>query len=193
MDVDQQEKHPEGAYCLDWNGEGKRRRASVGTVAAAAYNSRARKQRELDAIAAGLIVSNPIEDESRLPIRSAVDNFLEEVQLCRQRMTWRGYCVSLSCFQESCGKSFLNEAKRKNLLRFAAFLRDTKKLSTRTVHIKFADVLIFLQAQCVPKLFGENDRHRFVEQEVSIYEDDKLPNLRAVCSPYPSRFMSTFW
>jgi hypothetical protein len=36
---DRQERHPEGAYCLDWNEDGKRRRISVGTDAAAAYNS----------------------------------------------------------------------------------------------------------------------------------------------------------
>jgi hypothetical protein len=60
---DRQEKHPEGAYYLDWNEDGKRRRMSVGNDAASAYNSRVRKQRELDATAAGLIVSNPIEDD----------------------------------------------------------------------------------------------------------------------------------
>ena len=36
---DRQEKHPEGAYYLDWNEDGKRRRMSVGNDAAAAYNS----------------------------------------------------------------------------------------------------------------------------------------------------------
>ena len=46
-----QEKHPEGAYYLDWNEDGKRKRVSVGIDAAAAYNSRNRKQMELDAIA----------------------------------------------------------------------------------------------------------------------------------------------
>ena len=126
---DRQEKHPEGAYYLDWNEEGKRRRISVGADAAAAYNSRVRKQRELDVITAGLIVSNPIEDDFRLRIRSAVDDFLEDVQLARQRKTWRGYCVSLGYFQESCDKCFLEEVERKDLPRFAAFLRDTKELS----------------------------------------------------------------
>jgi integrase len=181
-----QEKHPEGAYYLDWNEDGKRRRISVGDDPTAAYNSRARKQRELDAIAAGLIVSNPIENDSRLRIRSAVDDFLEEIQLSRQRKTWSGYCVSLSYFQESCDKSFLDDVDRKDLLRFAAFLRDTKKLSPRTVHNKFADVLTFLQAQGVPKLIGKHDHPRFVEQEVDIYDDDELSTLHAICSQYHS-------
>ena len=98
---DRQEKHPEGAYYLDWNEEGKRRRMSVGTDASAAYNSRVRKQRELDAAAAGLIVSNPIEDDSRLRIRSAVDDFLEEILATKpfsKRLSAKTSCVSLrSC------------------------------------------------------------------------------------------------
>jgi integrase/recombinase XerD len=180
---DRQEKHPKGAYYLDWNEDGKRRRLSVGDDAAAAYNSRVRKQRELDATAAGLVVSNPIEDDSHLRIRSAVDDFLEEIQLTRQRKTWLGYRVSLRYLLESCDKIFLEEIERKDLLRFTAFLRDTKKLSPRTVHNKFADVLTFLQAQGMPKLIGKNDHPRFIEQEVNIYEDDELSKLHAVCSP----------
>lgn len=54
-----------------------------------------------------------------------------------------GYRVSLGYFRESCEKCFLEEIERKDLLRFAAFLRDTKKLAPRTVHNKFADVLTF--------------------------------------------------
>ena len=50
---------------------------------------------------------NPIEDNSRLRIRSAVDDFLEEILLTRQRKTWRGYCVSLRYFLESCENAFL--------------------------------------------------------------------------------------
>lgn len=97
-----------------------------------------------------------------------------------------GYIVSLRYFQESCGKRFLDEVERKDLLHLAAFLRDSKKLSPRTVHNKFADVLTFLQAQGVPKLIGKNDHPRFIEQEVSIYEEEDLSKLHAVCSPYHS-------
>jgi hypothetical protein len=77
------------------------------------------------------------------------------VQLARQRKTWRGYCVSLRYFKESCDKYFLAEIERKDLLRFAAFLRDRKKLSPRIVQNKFGDVLTFLQAQGLPNLIGK--------------------------------------
>ena len=163
---DRQEKHPEGSYYLDWTEDGKRGRMAVGTDATAAYNCRVRKQRELDAIESGLFVSNPVDDDSRLRIQSAVTDFLEEMQLTRQKKAWQGYRVSLGYFRESCEKCFLEEIERKDLLRFAAFLRDTKKLAPRTVHNKFADVLTFLQAQGMPKLIGRNDHPRFIEQEV---------------------------
>jgi hypothetical protein len=68
-----QEKHPEGAYYLDWTEDGKRSRVSVGTDSTVAYNCRTRKPRELDALASSLIDFNPLEDDSRLRISAAVD------------------------------------------------------------------------------------------------------------------------
>ena len=183
---DRQEKHPEGAYYLDWTEDGKRRRMAVGTDATAAYNSRNRKQSELEAMAQGLVVTNPTADDSRLRLREAREDFLEDIQLSRQRKTWLGYCLSLSYFMECCSKTFVEDIDRKDILRFAVFLRDEKELAPRTVHNKFAEVLTFLQAQGVPKLISKNDRPRFVEQEVEIYENDQLQSLHAACTLYHS-------
>jgi len=94
------EKHPEGAYYLDWTEDGQRKRMAVGPDATAAYNSLKRKQSEFDAIARGLVVTNPVEEEeeARLRLRAAKADFLEDIQLSRQRKTWLGYCLSLSYF-----------------------------------------------------------------------------------------------
>jgi hypothetical protein len=60
VEVDErQEKHPEGAYYLDWTEDGLRKRMAVGSDATAAYNSLKKKQSEFDAIARGLVVSDP--------------------------------------------------------------------------------------------------------------------------------------
>jgi integrase/recombinase XerD len=183
---DRQEKHPEGTYYLDWTEDGNRRRIAVGTDATAAYNCRNRKQSELEAIAQGLEVTNPIEDDSGLRLRPAVEDFLEDIQLSQQKKTWLGYCLSLKYFKECCSKTYVEDIERKDLLRFAVFLRDEKELAPRSVHNKFAEVLTFLQAQGVPKLIGKNDHPRFVDQEVEIYEDDQLSKLHAFCSLYHS-------
>lgn len=183
-----EEKHPEGGYYLDWRTDGLRRRMAVGTDATAASNSRSRKQAELEAITQGLVVTDPVEaeEDSRLRLREAAADFLEDIQLSRQRKTWMGYCLSLKYFKQCCSKTYIEEIERKDLLRFVVFLRDGKELAPRTVHNKFCDVLTFLQAQGVPKLISKNDRPRFVEQEVEIYEDDQLLTLHSICSLYHS-------
>ncbi len=118
------EKYPEGTYYLGWRAGGKRRRIAVGADAAIAYRRLLRKQRELNAGTKRSFHST--QNTSRLRICSAVDDFLEDIQLSRQRKTWMGYQLSLRYFQESCRKSFLYEIERKDLLRFASFLRDIK-------------------------------------------------------------------
>lgn len=181
-----EEKHPAGIYYLDWYEDGTRRRVAVGADATAAYNSRNRKQSELEAIAQGLVVTDPVAEDPRAFLRAAAKDFLEDIHLSRQRKTWMGYCLSLKYFKQSCSKTYIEDIERKDLLRFTVFLRDEKDLSPRTVHNKFCEVLTFLQAQGVPKLIGKNDRPRYVDQEVEIYEDPQLLTLHSVCSLYHS-------
>ena len=68
-----QEKHPEGAYYLDWNESGKRKRVSVGKDAAAAYNSQIRKQAELRAIAEAFVGTKRHKSD-RIPTSVAVQS-----------------------------------------------------------------------------------------------------------------------
>ena len=188
VEVDErQEKHPEGAYYLDWTEDGQRKRMAVGSDATAAYNSLKKKQSEFNAIARGLVVTDPIKEENaRIRLSAAKADFLEDIQLSRQRKTWLGYCLSLSYFVECCSKTYVEDIERKDLLRFVVFLRDEKELEPRTVHNKFAELLTFLAAQGVPKLISKNDRPRFVDQEVQIYEDHQLLALHSACSLYHS-------
>jgi integrase/recombinase XerD len=63
VEVDErQEKHPEGAYYLDWTEDGQRRRMAVGSDATAAYNSFKRKRSEFGAIAQGLVIGPGISE-----------------------------------------------------------------------------------------------------------------------------------
>jgi hypothetical protein len=64
VEVDErQEKHPEGAYYFDWTEDGQRKRMAVGSDATVAYHSLKKKRSELDAIARGLVVTDPVEEE----------------------------------------------------------------------------------------------------------------------------------
>ena len=177
-------KTPEGSYYLEWRERGRRKRISVGKDATVAFNSQIRKLKELEARAEGLEVQVPKDDPNRAELRSAMADFLEEIKLSRKDKTWRGYKVSFAYFRQSCDKKRAEDLERIDLLRFVAFLRDKKKLAPRTIFNKFTCVMTFLEAQGLPKLLGKNDRPRYVETEVEIFEDNQLTDLYSVCSPY---------
>lgn len=179
-----QERHSEGSYYLEWLERGRRKRISVGRDATVAFNNRIRKRKELEARAEGLEVQVPKNEPNRAQLRAAMADFLEEIKLSRKDKTWRGYKVSLIYFQQACDKKCVEHIERIDLLRFIAFLRDKKKLAPRTVFNKFTCVMTFLDAQGLPRLLGKNDRPRYVETEVSIFEDNQLIDLYPVCSLY---------
>lgn len=179
-----QEKHLEGSYYLEWREKGQRKRLSVGKDAVVAFNSQVRKVKELEARAEGLVVELPKGDPNRAQLRTAMADFLKEIKLSRKDKTWRGYRTSFAYFQQSCTKKCADELERIDLLEFVAFLRDKKKLAPRTVFNKFSCVMTFLESQGVPKLLGKNDKPRFVETEVEIFEDNQLTDLYPVCTRY---------
>jgi integrase/recombinase XerD len=179
-----EERHPEGAYYIDYtDANGKRIRTSVGKAAKEAQGHRLRKEAELRALAQGLSILS----EDGAPKRSialTVASFLEEIELTKDEKTHEGYEIALRYFQESCAKRNLEDIERIDLLKFTAFLKNEKRLSPRTVHNKFACLLTFLNAHGLPKLIGKRDRPRYVSEEVEIYEQEELDSLYRVCTPY---------
>jgi integrase/recombinase XerD len=185
---DKEVRCPSGTYYIDYtDSSGKRVRTSVGSVAAEAQAARLRKEAELRALAQGLNVVPEEGDSAKVQKRSialAVVDFLDEVKLTKDPKTYKGYEIALAYFQESCPKVYLETLERKDLLKFAAFLKTTKKQSPRSVHNKFACLLTFLSVNGLPKLVGKSDRPKFVKQEVEIFEHGELESLFKVCSPY---------
>jgi site-specific recombinase XerD len=80
------------------------------------------------------------------PLATAVEDFLEETRLTKKSKTLAAYTTSLGYFTESCSKQFLEGIERKDLLKFAAFLRDDKDQAPRSCWNKFANVMSFLKA-----------------------------------------------
>src|SRR5215469_12209156 len=176
-----QERHTEGAYYLEWREGGKRVRLSVGKDAQDAAARRQRKEAELNAVNNGVAVL-PESQNGHRSIAATVEGFLEETGLTKKPKTLSAYTTALRYFTESCPKLYLEDVERRDLLRFAAFLRDEKKQSPRSVYNKFASVMAFLKAHGVRGLVAKNDWPRFVEQEPEVYEQEELDKLWAVCS-----------
>jgi integrase/recombinase XerD len=65
------------------------------------------------------------------------------------------------------------------MLKFAAFLRDEKRLSPRTCWNKFNNVMSFLKSRGIRGLVGKNDWPRFTEEKPETYEQVQLDALSA--------------
>ena len=177
-----QERHPEGAYYLEWRKGAKRVRLSVGKDAADASARRLSKEAELNAVNNGVAVIGPDEGKDGHPtIAAAVTDFLEETKLSKKPKTHAAYSKSLEYFTESCTKTHLADIERKDMLRFAAFLKGEKELHPRTCWNKFSNVMSFLKAQGIRGLVGKNDWPRYVEEEPEVREQEELDTLFAAC------------
>jgi len=176
-----EERHSEGAYYIEWRESGKRVRLSVGQDAADANARRLHKQAELNARNHGVLVALMDASNGHRPLASAVAAFLDETKLSKKPKTYAAYSTALEYFLESCPKLNLEDLERKDLLKFAAFLRDQKEQSPRSCWNKFSNVMTFLKAQGIRGLAQKNDWPRYVEEEPEIYEREELDTLFAAC------------
>src|SRR5271154_787622 len=176
-----EERHPEGAYYLEWREGAKRVRLSVGKDAADASARRLRKEAELNAVNNGVKVVPENGDNGNRSLAAAVTEFLDETKLTKKPKTLAAYTTALNYFTESCPKLYLEDIERGDLLKFCAFLRDKKKQAPRSVYNKFENLMAFLKAQGIRGLVGKNDWPRYTEEEPEIYEQEELDNLFAKC------------
>ncbi len=174
------ERHPEGAYYLEWRERGRRIRLSVGKDAQDAAARRERKEAELHALNSGVSIL-PENGNGHPSVAAAVAQFLEETELTKKPKTLAAYTTALNYFTESCRKLFLNEIERHDLLKFSSFLREKKTQSPRSTYNKFETVMTFLKANGIRGLVGKNDWPRYTEEEPEMYEEAELEKLFKSC------------
>ncbi len=119
-----EERHPEGAYYLDWRANGVRVRLSVGKNAQDALTQRDRKKFELNAASHGVEVVQPNGSgtqglNGRKALSVAVADFLEDKRLSKKSKTHAAYSTALSYFRESCAKLCSEDIDRRDMLKFA--------------------------------------------------------------------------
>ncbi len=176
-----QEKHPEGAYYIEWYESGKRRRKSVGRDADVAFAEQQRQVHLLAAVAHGVDVVRPQEPKQVL-LSIACSEFLEAIRQQRRPKTYKQYEVALRYFQECCGPNArVGEISRKDLLRFSAFLQNEKGLAARTSWTKFAVAVQLLNEHGKGGLLKRNDWPSYVESEPETYTDEELTQFFAAC------------
>ena len=90
-------------------------------------------------------------------LATAVAQFLEETKLTKKPKTLAAYTTSLDYFTESCPKQYLEDIERRDLLKFAAFLRDEKEQAPRSCWNKFSNVMSFLKVNGIRGLAKKTD------------------------------------
>lgn len=176
-----EERHPEGAYYLEWYAASKRVRKSVGKDASAAAVLRLKEEQRLASKAVGLKIVDESKADGPL-LADAVVRFLDEVKSTKKPKTHAAYKTTMEYFLEACNKARLADVDRSDLLRYSAFLRDIKKLQPRTVYNKFENLMSFLKANGRRGLVSKNDWPRYVEDEPEIYEREDLDKFFEACA-----------
>ena len=112
---------------------------------------------------------------------AAIREYLEEVRLTKKPKTHAAYTTALDYFTECCHKLHVEDIERKDLIKFAAFLREEKAQARRSVYNKFENLMTFLKAHGIRRLVGKNDWPRYTEEEPEMYETEELGKLFAAC------------
>jgi len=178
----EEERHPEGAYSIDWREGGKRRRLAVGKDAAQALARCKRKEAELKAVSQGITLADSEGTGTGRLLDTAIAEFLEETKLSKKPKTFAAYTKTMAYFRESCKKVYIEDIERLDMLRFAAYLKE-KGQAPRSVWNKFNNVMSFLKAQGLRGIVQKNDWPKFVQEEPEVYEKDDLAKLFAACDP----------
>ncbi len=179
--ADKQEKHPEGAYYLEWYEGSRRIRRSFGKDAATAAVRRNQQEQILKSKAAGIKLAEDVETPDGTLLGEAVVIYLDDIKKTKKRKTYLAYKLALEYFLESCDKTMVQDIARSDLLQFSAYLRDTKKLQPRTIYNKFESIMSFLKTNGIRGLVGKNDWPRYVEDEPEIYEREELNRFFSAC------------
>ena len=90
-----EERHPEGAYYLEWREGAKRVRLSVGKDPADASARRLRKEAELNAVNHVVDLAPAAGNEPK-SLAGAITEFLDETKLTKKPKTYATYNTALS-------------------------------------------------------------------------------------------------
>ena len=172
-----EERHPEGAYYIEWRDGTKRRRLSVGKNAADANGQRVRKEAELNAVNLGVALA-PTNGNGRRPLLAAVTDFLDTTKLTHKPRTYAAYKTALGYFTESCSKLHVEDVERKDMLKFTAFLRGEKEQAPRSAYNKFEIVMTFLRPKAS---VGSLERTTGLASRRKNPKSTRTPNLKS-CS-----------
>jgi integrase len=173
---------PGGHFEIEWYEGRKRSRKNVGEQPGDAVKALAKQKLKLEAQAAGIAVVGPDKSNGKRSLKQAVDEFLAEKRRTKAKKTHQALKQVLEQFLQVCGRSYLEDIKRSDIMdKFVGALQD-RGLADRTVYHRFACLISFLKANDI-KIVSLKDAPDYVEHEIRVYTQADLDALFAASTP----------
>jgi len=109
-----------GRYIIEWRENGRRLRSAAGVTPSEALEAQKRKRLELEAGSSGLELSG-IEEEEKLSLTGAIQDFLKDIQTFRKKLTWQKYEYVLELFAEYTPKTDARDISAEDIKKFLAW------------------------------------------------------------------------
>jgi integrase/recombinase XerD len=174
------EHHPEGTYFLRYLKNGKRIWESVGTDPTFVLDEKRRREKGLDAQAAGVVLAE--ESGTRTLLKAAIAEYLEEVRDAKAIKTFLAYSLTLRLFAEAVKRETLEEIDRKDVLVFVRSMREDKQ-SPRTIANRISYLNTFFRRFGLKSPLLKTDKVKFTDKVVAAYSAETLKALFAAASP----------
>ena len=106
-------KWPSGrSLLIEWREDGRRQRQAAGTTSSEALEAQRRKRFELEAKARGLKIEEPVETDTAISLKKAIEDFIKDIQTFRKPMTTQirihsglvreAHCAEVGCENDHC-------------------------------------------------------------------------------------------
>ncbi len=168
---------PDGVYHLRYAKGGKRVWENVGADPQLASLAREKRQRVMEALAAGVAVAGE-HSKAKTLFSDDIVAYLEDVRFTKSAKTAEAYRETMRGFAESTGKKYLNDLDRKDVLGYMAYLREKNNVP-RTVHNRLIFLRTFFRAHGLLLPIGKGDWPAYTDKVVSCYRPDEIKALLA--------------
>jgi len=176
------EVHAEGSYYIEWRERGKRHREAA--TREEALDQARRKAVELRAVKEGLIAAPEPEPEAepKIPIGTAIDDYLRFVRAHRKPRTYLTYRFTLdTLLRAAYKKKYVEDATRQDVLEFMTYCYE-QGLGKRTVYDKVVTVLQLFKRHGRKGLIERGDWPNYVETIRPVYEPEELQAMFRACT-----------
>lgn len=178
-------------YLIEWRESGRRMRQAAGTTPSEANEAQKRKRFELEAQARGLKIEEPVESETTISLRVAIEDFIKDIRTFRKPMTTQKYDYILGLFAEHvASKSDVKAITAGDIKSFLAWRKSkgldpgTTLYTDRVILHNFFNRFNFRNpVKDVPRLA------KFRKHPIA-YTDEDLKKFFAVCEPWDKAFFA---